>query len=64
MTVGRKLLLRRDLRLELRDPCVLGLDRLALVANLALALLELGLELGQLRVAFIERGGAPRQTLL
>ena len=45
-------------------PGVLGLDRLALVADFALALLELCLELGELRVTFVERGGAASQALV
>src|SRR5439155_7533784 len=60
--LGRELLLGGELRLELGEPGVLGLDRLALVADFALALLELCLELGQLRVTLIERGGAASQA--
>src|SRR5207248_3226613 len=64
VTLGGELLLPRELRLELREPRVLGLDRLALVANLALAFLELRLELGELRVALVESGRTARQALL
>ena len=64
MTLGGELLLPRELRLELREPRVFGLDRLALVANLALAFLELRLELGELRVALVESGRTARQALL
>jgi hypothetical protein len=43
---------------------VLGLDHLALVTHAALALLELDLELGELRLALVERRGAVGQRLL
>ena len=64
MALGRELLLARELRLKLGQPAVLGFDRLALVPDLALALLELCLELGEFRVALVERGGAASQTLV
>src|SRR5690242_1323917 len=43
---------------------MLGLDRLALVADAPLALLELDLELGQLRLALVERRRPVRELLL
>jgi hypothetical protein len=43
---------------------VLGLDRLALVSDLAFAGLDLGLELGELRVTLIESRRAASQALV
>src|SRR5439155_3228990 len=64
VALGRELLFARELRLQLGQPAVLGFDRLALVPDLALALLELCLELGEFRVTLVERGGAASQTLV
>ena len=64
MTLGRELLLGGQFGLELGNARMLGLDCLALVADFALALLELGLELGKLRVAFVEGGRPAGESLL
>jgi hypothetical protein len=64
VTLGRELLLSCELRLELGQPGMLGLDRLALVMDLALPRLELGRELGELRVPLVEGGSAAGQSLL
>src|SRR5262249_2027199 len=64
LLVGSHRLLRRQLGLQVRDPRVLLLDHFALVAHAPLALLELDLELRQLRLALVERCGAVRELLL
>jgi hypothetical protein len=63
LLLDREGLLGCQLGLEVGDACVLGLDRLALVPNPPLALLELDLELGQLRLALVE-GRRPVSELL
>src|SRR5262245_29424284 len=64
LLLGREGLLGHELGLEVRDARVLGLDRLALVADPPLALLELDLELGQLRLALVESRRAVGELLL
>src|SRR5919201_2752350 len=62
--LGRERLLGRELGLGVRHPRVLGLDRLALVADAPLPLLELDLELGEPGFALVERRGTVRELLL
>jgi hypothetical protein len=64
LLLGRECLLGGKLGLEVGDARVLGLDRLALVADAPLALLQLDLELGQLRLALVQGEGAVGELLL
>ena len=54
LLLGRERLLGGQLGLEVGDARVLGLDHVALVADAPLALLQLDLELGQLRLALVQ----------
>jgi hypothetical protein len=64
LALGRERLLGCGFGLHLRDPRVLGLDRRALVADASLALLQLDLELRQLRLTLVEGGGTVGELLL
>src|SRR4249920_2453476 len=57
------LVLRRELGLEVGNPGVLGFDHLALVTYPALPLLELDLELGQLRLPLVQGRAAVRELV-
>src|SRR5262249_43903421 len=64
LLLGGERLLGGELGLQVGDPRVLALDHLALVADAPLALLQLDLELGQLRLALVQRRGAVHELLL
>ena len=64
LLLGRERLLGGEFGLEVGDARVLGLDHVALVADAPLALLQLDLELGQLRLALVQGHGAVRELLL